>query len=263
MRTRTRLLGWLLPVLAAVVAASPIAGLAQPSGVDPDAIKVLRRSTDYVAGLKAFRVDTVSSLEIVTVDGQKLQFSHHVIVTVQRPNRMRTERVGDLISQIFYYDGKTLSVYLPEYRYYATVAAPPTIEAALDFARDTLDVVAPASDLVYSNAFEVLTDRPDFGVHCRQGRRRGRPLHSHRVPEPGGGLAALDPRGRQTVATKVYRHVEGRARVATVCSCHVDVGHRAQAHRRHVHLRASQERAKDRLLASQRCCWEAVGRNGS
>lgn len=60
MRTRTRLLGWLLPVLTAVVAASPIAGLAQPSGVDPDAIKVLRRSTDYVAGLKAFRVATRS-----------------------------------------------------------------------------------------------------------------------------------------------------------------------------------------------------------
>ena len=145
-------------MLVAVVAVSPIASLAQPSGVDPDAIKLLRQSTDYVAGLKAFRVDTVSSLEIVTVDGQKLQFSHHVITTVQRPNRMRTERVGELISQVFYYDGKTLSVYLPDDRYYATVAVPSTIEAALDFARDKLDVVAPASDLVYRNAFEVLTD---------------------------------------------------------------------------------------------------------
>lgn len=71
---------------------------------------------------------------------------------------MRAERIGELISQIFYYDGKSLTMNLPDDGYYATVAAPPTLEAMLDFARDTLDIIAPASDLVYKNAFERLTE---------------------------------------------------------------------------------------------------------
>ena len=158
MRSTTPFLGWVLPVLAAVAGVWPVTGLAQPAEVDPDAIQLLRRSTDYLAGLKQFRVETDTALEVVLTSGQKLQFGHRVAVAIQRPNKMRAERVGELISQIFYYDGKSLSVVLPDDRYHATVAAPPTIEAMLDFARDKLDVVAPASDLVYRNAFERLTE---------------------------------------------------------------------------------------------------------
>jgi hypothetical protein len=51
-----------------------------------------------------------------------------------------------------------LSVNLPEEKYHATVAAPPTVDAMLDFARDKLGVIAPASDMVYSNAFERLSE---------------------------------------------------------------------------------------------------------
>ena len=62
-----------------------------------------------------------------------------------------------MINQTFYYDGKTLSVDLPDQRYYATSPAPPTIDAMLDFARDKLDIIAPGSDLIYKNAFARLT----------------------------------------------------------------------------------------------------------
>jgi hypothetical protein len=158
MRRTTAFLGWLLPALAVVAAVWPITSPAQSSDVDPDAIALLRRSTNYLAGLKQFRVETDTTIETVLDDGQKLQFGHRVSVTIQRPDKMRTERVGDLIKQGFYYDGRSLSVHLPNDGYYATVAAPPTIEAMLDFARDTLKVVAPASDLVYKNAFERLTE---------------------------------------------------------------------------------------------------------
>ena len=157
MKSKTPLLSWLLPVFAAVAATLPIASLAQPSEVDRDAVALLRQSTDYVAGLKQFRVDTDATIESVLPTGQKLQFGQRIAVTVQRPNRMRVERVGELINQTFYYDGKTLSVNLPDEKYYATVQAPPTMDATLDFARDKLDVIAPGSDLIYSNAFERLT----------------------------------------------------------------------------------------------------------
>jgi hypothetical protein len=52
-----------------------------------------------------------------------------------------------------------LSVNLPDQKYYATVAAPPTLEAMLDFARDKLDILAPGSDLIYKNASERFYER--------------------------------------------------------------------------------------------------------
>jgi len=149
---------WLLPALAAAAVAWPMAGFAQTSGVDPDAITLLRSSTDYLKGLKQFRVETESALEAVVSTGEKLQFGHRAVLTVQRPNKLRAERVGELVSQSFYYDGKSLSMNLPDDKYYATAAAPPTLEAMLDFARDKLNVIAPAADLVYGNAYERLTE---------------------------------------------------------------------------------------------------------
>ena len=157
MKSKTPFLSWLLPVFAAAAATLPIASVAQLSEVDPDAIYLLRRSTEYLSSLKQFRVEADTTIEAVLPAGQKLQFGHRVAVTVQRPDKLRVDRVGELISQVFYYDGKSLSVNLPDDKYYATVPAPPTIEPMLDFARDRLDVIAPGADFVYKNAFERLT----------------------------------------------------------------------------------------------------------
>jgi hypothetical protein len=106
---------------------------------------------------EAFRVDAEATIEAVLPSGQKLQYGQRVAVTVARPNKMRVARMGEVINQTFYYDGKTLTVDLPDQRYYATSAAPATIDAMLDFARDKLDIIAPGSDLIYEDAFALLT----------------------------------------------------------------------------------------------------------
>jgi hypothetical protein len=154
----TRNPGWLLPALAAVALAWPLAGHTQAGDVDADALALLRKSTDYLAATKVFSLVTDSTIEAVLANGQKLQFGSRIAATVQRPNKMRAERVGELIAQTFYYDGKALSLNLPQQRYYATAAVPPTIDGMLDTARDKLNVLAPGADLIYSNAYQRLTD---------------------------------------------------------------------------------------------------------
>lgn len=153
-----------MPGLAAAVAIAaialvfmlPSAARAQAAGVDPDAAKVLRRMTDYVGQIQRFSVDTASTLEVVLASGQKLQFTSAARTTLQRPNKLRSERNGDVISQSFYFDGRTLTIFNPGDGYYATVPAPPTIDAMVDFARDSLDVIAPAGDLVTMDAYDRL-----------------------------------------------------------------------------------------------------------
>ena len=41
-----------------------------------------------------FTVETRSSLEVVLVSGQKIQFDHTARQSVQRPNKFRAERTG-------------------------------------------------------------------------------------------------------------------------------------------------------------------------
>jgi len=136
---------------------------AQAAGVDPDAAKILKRMTDYVGTLQRFSVDTSNTLEVVLVSGQKIQFTSASRNTVQRPNKLRSERIGDLISQSFYYDGRTFTIFNPGDGYYVTVPAPNTIDAMVDFARDSLDVIAPAGDLITMDAFDRLTDDATSG----------------------------------------------------------------------------------------------------
>jgi hypothetical protein len=137
-------------------AALPQAASAQPAGIDPQATAILKRSLDYVGGLKAFSVDTTSTIEAVLTSGQKLQFTNAATATVERPNRLVARRKGDVVNQVFYYDGKTLTLSNPDQKVYATVAAPGTVEATLDFARTSLDIIVPAGDLLYRNAYEML-----------------------------------------------------------------------------------------------------------
>jgi hypothetical protein len=134
----------------------PGLSLAQPAGIDPQATKLLRASTDFLASQKQFTVDTQSSLEVVLVSGQKIQFDQTARQSILRPNKLRAERTGDLVEQVFIYDGKTLTQQNRSEKTYATVAAPGTLEEMLDFARTKLDIVAPAGDLVYKNAYEIL-----------------------------------------------------------------------------------------------------------
>jgi hypothetical protein len=142
--------------LALLTFALSPATLAQPAGIDPQATRLLKASTDFLARQKRFDVETRSSLEVVLTSGQKIQFDHLARQSVQRPNKLRADRVGDLVEQSFYYDGKSLTLFNPRQKYYATVAAPGTLEEMLDFARSTLDIVAPASDLIYTNAYDIL-----------------------------------------------------------------------------------------------------------
>ena len=131
---------------------------AQPAGIDPEAQRLLKASTDFLAKQQQFSADTRNTLEIVLKSGQKIEFNHTARMSAQRPNRLRAERTGDLVDQVFIYDGKSLTLHSPKDKAYAQVAAPDTLDGMLDFARTKLDIVAPAGDLLYKNAYDILMD---------------------------------------------------------------------------------------------------------
>jgi hypothetical protein len=146
------------------LAVGMLAAQAQPAGIDPAAQKLLKASTDFVASQQRFKVDTRNSLEIVLKTGQKIEFNHTTRQSVQRPDKLRSERTGDLVDQVFIYDGKTLTLHNLTDKAYAQVPVPDTLEGMLDYARTKLDVIAPAGDLIYRNAYEILMDGVTDGM---------------------------------------------------------------------------------------------------
>ena len=146
-----------------VLAGWPQPGHAQPAGIDPQAEKLLRRMSDYLAGRQQFTLKAESSLEVVLTSGQKLQYDSPATLSVSRPNKFHAHRKGDLANQEFFYDGKTLTLYNPRENLYATTAAPPTLDEMLDFAREKLDIIAPAAELLYKNAAERMLKESSSG----------------------------------------------------------------------------------------------------
>lgn len=142
----------------AAVAGLSLAAQAQPAGIAPEAQRLLKASTDFLASQKQFSAETRNTLEIVLTSGQKIEFNHLARMSAQRPNKLRAERTGDLVNQVFVYDGKSLTLHNPQEKVYAQVAAPDTLEAMLEFARTKFDIVAPAGDLLNKNAYAILMD---------------------------------------------------------------------------------------------------------
>jgi hypothetical protein len=137
---------------------------AQAPTVDPAATKILQRMTEYVGSLKQFSVSTQNTIEDVLDSGQRVDSDISATVSVSRPNKLRAERKGDLTRQEFYYDGKTLTLYNPSDKVYASEAAPATIEELLDFARESLGLTLPVSDLIYRDSFKLLMQDVTFAT---------------------------------------------------------------------------------------------------
>ena len=140
-------------VVALVV---PAVVRAEAAGVDPAATRILKQMTDYLDSLQQFSVHTENTLEDLLDSGQRVDVDVSARVTISRPNRLRAERKGDLVSQVFYYDGKALTLYDPDANVYATEPTPGTIEGTLDFARESLGLLVPVADLVYRNTYPLL-----------------------------------------------------------------------------------------------------------
>jgi hypothetical protein len=145
--------------LGLALAAAPAAGLAaDPTpppatstaalpAIDPAAVEALRKMSAYLSSLSGFELTSKTSLDLVTVDGQKLTFDGTAKYKARKPDGLVLEVQSDLKNRDYYYDGKTFTVFAPELGYYATVPAPATIRETLDTLYKKFGIELPLDDL--------------------------------------------------------------------------------------------------------------------
>jgi hypothetical protein len=130
--------------------------MAQAPAVDPAAVQKMKRMSDFLEGLQQFSVQTQNIVEEIRFSGHRVDYDLSANVVVKRPNKLTAVRTGQLMNEHIFYDGKTLTLYRPSDKTYATAPAPGSVEKMIDFARETVGILLPAADLVYRGAYPLM-----------------------------------------------------------------------------------------------------------
>lgn len=132
------------------LAASPAMSVGD---IDPAANKILRSMSTYLGGLSAYSVNADVSVEVIDLDGQKLQLSGFAKIAIERPGKLSVTRQGTFADGSITFDGKTLTVSSVEHNAYQEIEGPKTIDDALRSIYFETGLVAPGGDLFYADPY--------------------------------------------------------------------------------------------------------------
>jgi hypothetical protein len=124
--------------------------------IEPQAKVILNRMTEFMDTLQQFTFHAENTEDRLLSSGQKIQFAWAVDMAIRRPNRFRAYVKGDEKDQQLFYNGRTITLWKPHLDYYGILAAPPSIEEALDFASESFELHAPLADFIRQDSFDPL-----------------------------------------------------------------------------------------------------------
>ncbi|WP_198370640.1 DUF2092 domain-containing protein [Roseomonas rosulenta] len=149
-------------VIGVCALASVSAARAQGS-VDDDARRVLSSLSSYLGGLQRFSVEYAAVDEVITEQGQKLQFLHSGSLTAQRPDRLHAVRRGASGTSEVFLNGRELFLFGRDAQAYLQLPAT-GIAAAID-AVHGLGFDAPGADLLVARPFDSAIIDVTSGTH--------------------------------------------------------------------------------------------------
>lgn len=159
----------LLVLSAALLLAAP--GAWAQAG---DAKAMLKAMSDYVGRQKAIELSFDSDIEVITPNLEKIQFNNSGGALLQRPNKLRAQRVGGYADVAMTYDGKTVSILAKHLNAYAQFEAPARVDQLFDAVRAGHGVALPFADLLLTNSYEALVAGVLEAKHLGRGVIDGR-----------------------------------------------------------------------------------------
>jgi hypothetical protein len=147
-----------LALMGMVAGAQPANPTAQVR--DRQAMAILKRMADFLSQTQRFSVTVDTGFDVVQASGEKIEFGEIRKIVVSRPDHARidiTKRDGDTGGFIF--DGKDIAVFNTREKVYATVARAGTLDEAIDYFINNLDMRLPLAELLSSHLAETLHDK--------------------------------------------------------------------------------------------------------
>ena len=139
-------------VLLIVFLVGVFAGTLTPSTAasarDAQAMAILQRMVDFLSQAQRISVTAEIGFDVVQASGEKLEFGETRQFIIRRPDRARidiTKRDGSTSG--FRFDGQEIAVFNTREQVYATAAKPGTLDAAIAYFINDLDMRFPLVEL--------------------------------------------------------------------------------------------------------------------
>ena len=130
--------------------------LVRLGGIEPEAQRMLKVMSDYLASQKFISFGYDANFEVVTKEGQKLLLASSGAIDLNRPDKLRVTRSGGFADVEMLFDGKTLTLLGKNANAYTQTDIPGTIDNLADELREKLNRPIPGADLLSSNVYEQL-----------------------------------------------------------------------------------------------------------
>jgi hypothetical protein len=117
------------------------------AALEPAALDALKSMGAYLRSLKAFQVQAATTDEDVLDDGQKVQYDGRATILARMPDGLRAEVSNDRFDRMFFYDGRTFTLYGRRLNLFATIPAPATIGTLADQLDAEYSLTVPLVDL--------------------------------------------------------------------------------------------------------------------
>src|SRR5262245_1714886 len=164
------------PAAAAPEAGKPPASaapMAAEIALEPKAIEILKASSARPAAARTISFTAVASYESPSRPGPPLVYTTRSDVTLRRPDRFRVITPGDGPASEFYYDGKTMTAFMPAENLVAIAEAPPTIDATLEAAYHYAATYFPFADVMVADPYGGIAKSLELAFYIGQSRGVG------------------------------------------------------------------------------------------
>ncbi len=133
-----------------------ISAAAVSASIDPEADKVLRSMSSFLGSLSSFSMKASIESELVTDEGQKLQFGSFAEIAIKRPGKMHVTRKGMFSDIEMIYDAKTFTLHGKKKNLYIQRLAPGTVDDAIRLVEFETGIYAPGADLLFADSYPIL-----------------------------------------------------------------------------------------------------------
>jgi len=139
---------------------------------------LLRQMGAYVGSAEHFTFHADIIFDHVLPSGQKLQFTAAQDVALKRPGHLRVDWSGDLGDRVFWYDGKSVTIYDPSTPYYASEAVSAEVDGMLDKVQVRLGFSLPLVDFLYSDPYRSMRQNVQYGLDLGETKINGHSCRS-------------------------------------------------------------------------------------
>jgi hypothetical protein len=156
-------------VASAAFMALTILSASSIARAEDDAAQILKAMSDYVSSQQTISLTFNSDVEVITPEIQKVQFASSGKMLLQRPGKLRANRVGGYTDVEIVSDGKTVTILGKNINAYAQSEVAGSVDKLVDVLRDQYSLEFPGADLLVSNPYEVLMADVLESKHIGQG----------------------------------------------------------------------------------------------